>query len=87
MCKLKEKPVKKYITRFQSTLTKEELSKLRIKKEQLLQAASTPLISPAYPAGPYRFFDREYMIIAYVTLLFHLYFGMKSSIEITLKGN
>lgn len=31
------------------------------------QAFAMPLTSPAYPPGPYRFIDREYMIITYRT--------------------
>ncbi|MBS7698819.1 MULTISPECIES: acetoacetate decarboxylase [unclassified Chelatococcus] len=31
------------------------------------QAFAMPLTSPAYPPGPYRFVDREYMIITYRT--------------------
>lgn len=31
------------------------------------RAFAMPLTSPAYPRGPYRFFDREYLIIAYRT--------------------
>ena len=30
-------------------------------------AYSMPLVSPSYPPGPYRFFDREYMTITYRT--------------------
>jgi acetoacetate decarboxylase len=30
-------------------------------------ACSMPLVSPSYPPGPYRFIDREYMIIVYRT--------------------
>lgn len=38
-----------------------------MKAEDILQLRSTPLASPSYPAGPYRFVDREYMAITYVT--------------------
>ena len=31
------------------------------------QAFAMPLTSPAYPPGPYRFVNREYMIITYRT--------------------
>ena len=31
------------------------------------RAFAMPLTSPAYPPGPYRFFDREYLIITYRT--------------------
>src|SRR5262249_21693495 len=30
-------------------------------------AYAMPLINPAYPRGPYRFFDREYLIVTYRT--------------------
>jgi len=30
-------------------------------------AFAMPLTSPAYPKGPYRFVDREYLIITYRT--------------------
>jgi acetoacetate decarboxylase len=33
--------------------------------EQILGTPSMPLASPSYPKGPYRFVDREYMIITY----------------------
>ena len=35
--------------------------------EELLQQTSTPLGAPAYPRGPYRFHDREYLNITYRT--------------------
>ena len=31
------------------------------------QAFAMPLTSPAFPKGPYRFYDREYLIITYKT--------------------
>ena len=31
------------------------------------RAFAMPLTSPAFPPGPYRFVDREYLIIAYRT--------------------
>lgn len=31
----------------------------------ILETASMPLASPSYPKGPYRFIDRQYMIIGY----------------------
>ena len=34
-------------------------------REQILGLPSIPAASPSYPFGPYRFVDREYMIIAY----------------------
>jgi len=33
----------------------------------LKTAKAMPLVNPSYPPGPYRFLDREYMIIAYRT--------------------
>src|SRR5215469_12913539 len=36
-----------------------------MKVDQILRTASMPLAGPSYPHGPYRFIDREYMIIAY----------------------
>jgi len=36
-----------------------------MKAEEILQLPSMPLASPSYPRGPYRFIDREYMIIMY----------------------
>jgi acetoacetate decarboxylase len=38
-----------------------------MKAEDILRLRSTPLASPSYPAGPYRFVNREYMTITYVT--------------------
>lgn len=35
--------------------------------EILTHAFAMPLTSPAFPRGPYRFFDREYLIITYRT--------------------
>lgn len=36
-----------------------------MKKEQVLNMPSMPIASVSYPRGPYRFINREYMIIAY----------------------
>src|SRR6188508_1088205 len=36
-------------------------------KEVLERAFAMPLTSPAYPPGPYRFINREYLIITYRT--------------------
>ena len=33
----------------------------------VLELASMPLAGPSYPKGPYRFVDREYMVISYET--------------------
>jgi acetoacetate decarboxylase len=38
-----------------------------MKAEDILNLRSTPLASPSYPAGPYRFIDREYFTITYET--------------------
>ena len=38
-----------------------------MRKEDVLRLPSMPLASPSYPAGPYRFINREYMIITYET--------------------
>jgi len=34
-------------------------------REDILAASSMPLASPSYPKGPYRFVDREYLLIHY----------------------
>ena len=36
-----------------------------MKKQDVLQLPSMPLQSPTYPVGPFRFFNREYLIINY----------------------
>src|ERR1700761_3458187 len=36
-----------------------------MKAEEILALPSMPAAGPSYPAGPYRFVDREYMIITY----------------------
>lgn len=38
-----------------------------MRKEDVLRLASMPLQSPTYPRGPYRFFDRQYMVLHYRT--------------------
>ena len=38
-----------------------------MKKSEVLALPSMPLQSPTYPRGPYKFFDRQYMIISYKT--------------------
>ena len=39
-----------------------------MKKEDVRKTAfAMPLTNPAYPPGPYRFSDREYLIITYRT--------------------
>ena len=34
-------------------------------RDEIISTASMPAISPSYPRGPYRFINREYMIISY----------------------
>jgi len=38
-----------------------------MKREKVLELPSMPAAGPSYPRGPYRFVDREFMIIAYET--------------------
>jgi acetoacetate decarboxylase len=38
-----------------------------MRKEEVLKLASMPAAGPSYPAGPYRFIDREYTVITYET--------------------
>jgi acetoacetate decarboxylase len=38
-----------------------------VRKQDVLSLPSMPLAGPSYPAGPYRFINREYMIISYET--------------------
>lgn len=38
-----------------------------MKVEQILKLPSMPAASPSYPMGPYRFIDREFMIVSYIT--------------------
>ncbi len=38
-----------------------------MKKSEVKALASMPLQSPTYPKGPYRFFNREYLVISYKT--------------------
>jgi acetoacetate decarboxylase len=38
-----------------------------MRKADVLKLASMPAAGPSYPAGPYRFVDREYMVITYET--------------------
>ena len=38
-----------------------------MRKEDLLKLPSMPAAGPSYPAGPYRFVDREFMVITYET--------------------
>ena len=36
-----------------------------MRKQQILELNSMPAAGPSYPAGPYRFVNREYMVITY----------------------
>jgi acetoacetate decarboxylase len=38
-----------------------------MRKEDVLKLPSMPAAGPSYPAGPYRFVNREYMVITYET--------------------
>ncbi|MGD0635361.1 MAG: acetoacetate decarboxylase [Beijerinckiaceae bacterium] len=38
-----------------------------MKSEDILKLCSTPIASPSFPAGPYRFVDREFLAITYET--------------------
>lgn len=38
-----------------------------MRKEDVLKLPSMPAASPSYPAGPYRFVNREFMVITYET--------------------
>jgi len=38
-----------------------------MRKEEVLKLPSMPAAGPSYPAGPYRFVDREFMVICYET--------------------
>ena len=36
-----------------------------MRKQDVLKLPSMPAAGPSYPAGPYRFIDREFMVITY----------------------
>lgn len=36
-------------------------------RDEILRAPSMPAFAPSYPRGPYRFFQREYLIVTYET--------------------
>ena len=36
-----------------------------MKIEQIRRKSAMPVANPSYPRGPYRFVDREYLIVAY----------------------
>jgi len=38
-----------------------------MRKEDILKLPSMPASGPSYPAGPYRFIHREFMVITYET--------------------
>ena len=38
-----------------------------MRKEDILKLPSMPAAGPSYPAGPYRFIHREFMVITYET--------------------
>jgi acetoacetate decarboxylase len=38
-----------------------------LKKVDILKLPSMPAAGPSYPAGPYRFINREHMVITYET--------------------
>ncbi|MGB6908294.1 MAG: acetoacetate decarboxylase [Methyloceanibacter sp.] len=38
-----------------------------MRKDEILKLPSMPAAGPSYPAGPYRFVDREYLVITYET--------------------
>ena len=38
-----------------------------MKKSDVIALSAMPLQSPTFPRGPYRFFNRQYMVITYKT--------------------
>jgi acetoacetate decarboxylase len=38
-----------------------------MRKEDVLKLPSMPAAGPSYPAGPYRFINREFLVITYET--------------------
>lgn len=38
-----------------------------MRKDDILKLPSMPAAGPSYPAGPYRFVNREFMVITYET--------------------
>lgn len=54
-----------------------------MKAEDVRKAYAMPLTNPAYPTGPYRFYDREYVIITYRTDLEALRAVVPEPLEIT----
>lgn len=55
-----------------------------MKKEDVIESAfSMPLTSPAYPKGPYRFINREFLIITYETDMDKLRQVVPEPLEVT----
>ncbi len=54
-----------------------------MKAADVARAYAMPLTNPAYPKGPYRFFDREYVIITYRTDLDALRAVVPEPLEVT----
>src|SRR3954465_2791484 len=48
-------------------ISRDSWSEIMTEPEGRDRASPMPLTSPAYPRGPYRFIDREYLIITYRT--------------------
>ena len=38
-----------------------------MRKADILKLPSMPMAGPSYPAGPYRFINREFLVITYET--------------------
>ena len=38
-----------------------------MRKAEILKLPSMPMAGPSYPAGPYRFINREFLVITYET--------------------
>jgi acetoacetate decarboxylase len=38
-----------------------------MRKADVLKLPSMPMAGPSYPAGPYRFINREFLVISYET--------------------
>jgi len=38
-----------------------------MRQDEVLRLPSMPAAGPSYPAGPYRFIDREFLVITYET--------------------
>ena len=44
-----------------------QIYRIIMRKEDVLKLPSMPAAGPSYPAGPYRFIDREFLVITYET--------------------